>query len=130
MCRVRPGRLVQNLYQEALEVSAALRVQGLLQGDVVFLQIQVLYRLQVDLWVHSALVTSQKSKQHWERMWHPKVNYNDPWWRLAVLHTNPVNAQIFFLFFFFTSERPTMMRMSVSSSVPAPFMAALRRRAK
>lgn len=28
------------------------------------------------------------------------------------------------------SERPTMMRMSVSSSVPAPFMEALRRRAK
>lgn len=28
------------------------------------------------------------------------------------------------------SERPTMRRMSVSSSVPAPFIAALRRRAK
>lgn len=29
-----------------------------------------------------------------------------------------------------TSDRPTMMRMRVSSSVPSPFMAALRRRAK
>lgn len=29
-----------------------------------------------------------------------------------------------------TSERPTIIRMSVSSSVPAPFMAAFRRRAK
>lgn len=59
-----PGRLVQNLYQETLEVSAALRVQRVLQGDVVFLQIHVLYRLQVDLWVRSTLVTSQNPK-HW-----------------------------------------------------------------
>lgn len=29
-----------------------------------------------------------------------------------------------------TSERPMMMRMRVSSSVPSPFIAALRRRAK
>lgn len=61
VCRVRPGRLVENLYQEALEVSAALRVQRVLQGDVVFLQIHFLYRLQVDLWVHGMLVTSQES---------------------------------------------------------------------
>lgn len=60
-----PGRLVQNLYQETLEVSAALRVQRVLQGDVVFLQIHVLYRLQVDLWVHSTLVTSQNPERHW-----------------------------------------------------------------
>lgn len=105
MCRVRPARLVQNLYQEALEVSAALRVQRVLQGDVIFLQIHVLYRLQVDLWVHNALVTSQNSKRHWEHVIRPKVNYDSLWWCVGVLRINPVNAQIFFFFFLPQSDQ-------------------------
>lgn len=36
-------------HQEALEVSAALRADGFLQWHVVFLQVHVLNRLQVDL---------------------------------------------------------------------------------
>lgn len=43
---------VQDLDEEAFEVSTALGIQGVFQGDVVFLQVHVLHGLQVDLWVN------------------------------------------------------------------------------
>lgn len=44
---------MQDLNEEALEVSTTLRIQSILQGNIVFLQIHVLYCLQVDLRVNN-----------------------------------------------------------------------------
>lgn len=60
---IMPGRKcwkvsVQDLNEEALEVSATLRIQSVLQGYVVFLQIHVLYCLQVDLWVCNTAINT------------------------------------------------------------------------
>lgn len=50
---------MQDLNEEALEVSATLGLQSILQGNVVFLQIHVLYCLQVNLQVRN-----KKLSQH------------------------------------------------------------------
>lgn len=42
---------MQDLNEEALEVSTALRIQCIFQGYVVLLQVHVLHRVQINLWV-------------------------------------------------------------------------------
>lgn len=42
---------MQDLNEEALEVSTTLRIQRIFQGYVVLLQVHVLHRVQVSLWV-------------------------------------------------------------------------------
>lgn len=44
--------LVQDLNEEAFEVSAALGIQSLFQGHIVLLQVHVLHRLQINLRCH------------------------------------------------------------------------------
>lgn len=46
------GDSVKYFYEEALEVTAALRAQGILQGHVIFLQVHVLDGLQIHLEVN------------------------------------------------------------------------------
>lgn len=54
------GASVQDLNEEAFEVSTTLGIQSLFQGDIVFLQVHVLYGLQVDLWVNNITLQSQE----------------------------------------------------------------------
>lgn len=49
---------MQDLDEEAFEVSTALWIQSIFQGNVVFLQVQVLHRLQVDLWFNNTTLLS------------------------------------------------------------------------
>lgn len=53
--------LVQGLNEEAFEVSSTLRIQGVLQGNIVLLQIHVLHRLQVDLRISNTTLLSPQN---------------------------------------------------------------------
>lgn len=58
--RMEESVLVQDLNEEALEVSATLTIQGIFQGYIVLLEVHFLHRLQVNLWVDGIKRVSHK----------------------------------------------------------------------
>lgn len=52
---------MQDLNEEAFEVSTTLWIQSVFQGNIVFLQVHVLHCLQVDLWVNNMTLRSPQN---------------------------------------------------------------------
>lgn len=135
---------MQDLNEEAFEVSTTLWIQSIFQGNIVFLQVHVLHCIQVSLWVINITLLSPQNliSLHIFCLWigclhGPKLRPKFVSGDLVQLTSRlPCGYSIWLdtwphgYTHRLASERPTMMRMSVSSSVPTPFMAALRRRAK